>query len=255
MAGDGADGGTAQGPRSTQGVSPPEIVCMSSQDCGEGKYCAKVYEYFERTLDWVWVNRCKTKKKSGEAGCELEGEGTRMMISGRDTDGFGTDECVTGTEACGLPSAGTGEEAVCCPSGEVTRYGPIQTLFELHQRTAYCTEMADGTTCWSDSMCASKYCQGNLGGLQRGTCTSSTKANGETCTKDRECLSDACGRLSADDAHTNLYLCCDEITTYAGVDYCARLPVNAMCWSDAMCLTGLCKGNMGGLQRGLCSMG
>jgi hypothetical protein len=104
-------------------------------------------------------------------------------------------------------------------------------------------------------MCASKYCQGNLGGLQRGTCTSSTKANKETCTKDRECLSDACGRLSADDSHTNLYLCCDEITTYAGVDYCANLPVNAMCWSDAMCLTGLCKGNMGGLQRGLCAMG
>ncbi len=29
----------------------------------------------------------------------------------------------------------------------------------------------------------------------------------------------------------------------------------SMCWSNAMCLTGLCANNMGGLKRGLCAMG
>ena len=152
-------------------------------------------------------------------------------------------ECAS--NACGRPTADDGAALVCCPSGATSTYGGYD----------YCTGMAVGATCWADDQCQTDYCQGNGGGIQKGKCQSTSKANKETCTNNRECASDACGRLSADDAHTNLYLCCDAITTYAGVDYCKNLPVGAMCWSDAMCLTGLCKGNMGGLRRGLCSMG
>lgn len=143
------------------------------------------------------------------------------------------------------PTADDGAALVCCPSGATSTYGGYD----------YCTGMAVGATCWADDQCQTDYCQGNGGGIQKGKCQSTSKANKETCTNNRECASDACGRLSADDAHTNLYLCCDAITTYASVDYCKNLPVGAMCWSDAMCLTGLCKGNLSGLQRGLCSMG
>ena len=152
-------------------------------------------------------------------------------------------ECAS--NACGRATADDGAALVCCPSGATSTYGGYD----------YCTGMAVGATCWADDQCQTDYCQGNGGGIQKGKCQSTSKANKETCTNNRECASNACGRLSADDAHTNLYLCCDAITTYAGVDYCKNLPVGAMCWSDAMCLTGLCKGNLSGLQRGLCSMG
>lgn len=147
-------------------------------------------------------------------------------------------------DACGRSTADDGAVLVCCPSGATSYYG-------FHH---YCTGMAVGATCWSDNQCQTGFCQGNSGGLQKGKCQSTSKKNGESCTENRECKGKACGKLSADPTHP-LLCCADGLSTYAGYDYCKNLPVGAMCWSDAMCVTGYCKGNLSGLKRGLCSMG
>lgn len=67
-------------------------------------------------------------------------------------------EC--GNNTCAYGTAAAGAAAVCCPSGEKTLYAGYN----------YCTRMSKGATCWSDAMCASGGCQGNMSGLQRGTC-------------------------------------------------------------------------------------
>jgi len=61
---------------------------------------------------------------------------------------------------CGRQTAADGAPLVCCPSGDTRTYGGYD----------YCSNMPNGSTCWSDAMCASDYCGGNAGGLQRGTC-------------------------------------------------------------------------------------
>jgi hypothetical protein len=50
---------------------------------------------------------------------------------------------------------------VCCPSGKSGLYAGYY----------YCLDMPKGSTCWSDAQCNSKNCEGNMGGLKRGTCT------------------------------------------------------------------------------------
>ncbi len=61
---------------------------------------------------------------------------------------------------CARGSAADGAGLLCCPSGQAGMYGGYY----------YCYGMTSGSTCWSDAMCSSNYCGGNLGGLQRGTC-------------------------------------------------------------------------------------
>jgi hypothetical protein len=226
----------------TADESNTKVCCRIETGSSNYKYCPGNTRVGQKCFgDFMcvangWRTYCK-----GTSIWKTEGICTEFM--GRNGPCDENEECKN--SACGRPTADDDAALVCCPSGATSTYGGYD----------YCTGMAVGATCWADDQCQTGYCQGNGGGTQKGKCQSTSKANKETCTKDRECASDACGRLSADDAHTNLYLCCDGITTYAGVDYCKNLPVGAMCWSDAMCQTGLCKGNLGGLQRGLCSMG
>lgn len=61
--------------------------------------------------------------------------------------------------ACGRPNADT-NNLVCCPSGNTTSYWGYD----------YCTGMANGTSCWLDTMCQSGSCKGNLYGAEKGTC-------------------------------------------------------------------------------------
>jgi hypothetical protein len=212
------------------GLNGFEDYCVGQTKAGEDCWVDTMCEAGTKCKDnaggtGFTTGTCSTSEKKASESCDSNWE------------------CAS--NACGRPTADDGAALVCCPSGATSTYGGYD----------YCTGMAVGATCWADDQCQTDYCQGNGGGIQKGKCQSTSKANKETCTNNRECASDACGRLSADDAHTNLYLCCDAITTYASADYCKNLPVGAMCWTDAMCLTGLCKGNLSGLQRGLCSMG
>ena len=66
-----------------------------------------------------------------------------------------------GNEACARESAADGTSKTCCKSGKTHHYAGYD----------YCMEMPNGTTCWSDAMCASKSCKGNAWGIQRGTCS------------------------------------------------------------------------------------
>jgi hypothetical protein len=62
----------------------------------------------------------------------------------------------------------------------------------------------------------------------------------------------ACARETASD--NPQMVCCKSGKThmYAGYLYCAELPDTSICWSDAMCASGLCKGNSGGTKKGIC---
>lgn len=150
-------------------------------------------------------------------------------------------ECKNG--ACGRIDAASGA-LVCCPSGSIVTYGGYD----------YCTQIAAGGVCWSDVMCASGYCRGNSGGLQKGHCAE-RGAVGESCDSNVDCKNNSCGRRSAADGAPKV--CCPSgaTSTYAGFDYCSQLPNGSSCWSDAMCASDECGGNLGGLQRGTCEAG
>ncbi|WP_457939675.1 hypothetical protein [Mesorhizobium sp. 10J20-29] len=79
------------------------------------------------------------------------------------------------------------------------------------------------------------------------------KAINASCSSDSECANNTCARDSARDG--NRSICCPsgKEGMYAAHEYCYQLPRDKVCWSDAMCSSGNCKGNMNGLQRGKCS--
>jgi hypothetical protein len=148
-------------------------------------------------------------------------------------------DCVN--DACGRATAAEGAGKICCPSGSAPMYAGYD----------YCSQMADGSRCWSDAMCASQICAGNAGGTVRGTCTSK-RAAGEACSSNDECANDACGRATAADGTPTTCCASGALRNYGGFDYCASMPSGSVCWSDAMCASGNCKGNMNGLRRGTC---
>ena len=74
----------------------------------------------------------------------------------------------------------------------------------------------------------------------------------EGCIRDTDCGSGACARTRAG---TDELQCCKtaEKGMYAGYEYCYNMPLESACWSDAMCASGTCSDNMGGLKKGKCS--
>jgi hypothetical protein len=143
-------------------------------------------------------------------------------------------------QACARAQAGA-ESLVCCPSGETDLYAAFD----------YCTKMPDDNACFSDAMCKSGICAGNDGGNAKGTCASELPA-GSKCTKNIECTNRACGRR---EAGTENLVCCPsgETGLYAAFDYCTKMPDGSTCLSDAMCKSGICSGNSGGVAKGTCS--
>lgn len=145
-------------------------------------------------------------------------------------------------DACGRATAAEGAGKVCCPSGSAPMFAGYD----------YCSQMPDGSACWSDAMCASEVCADNAGGTARGTCTSK-RAVGAVCGSNDECANNACGRESAADGTGKTCCASGDYATYGGFDYCTKMPKGSVCWSDAMCASGNCKGNMSGLRRGKCN--
>jgi endonuclease/exonuclease/phosphatase family metal-dependent hydrolase len=74
---------------------------------------------------------------------------------------------------------------------------------------------------------------------------------GARCNNDYDCETGGCARLSAG---TEELRCCTSSKRgmYAGFQYCYNMPPNNVCWSDAMCQSNYCKGNMGGVRKGKC---
>ena len=148
--------------------------------------------------------------------------------------------CANG--ACGRATAEDGATTVCCVSGATTGYAGFN----------YCTQMPSNSVCWFDAQCATGYCSANAGGTVKGYCAGDFKA-GDSCHWDNDCANKACGRpTAADDAEQ---ICCPsgESKNYAGFGYCTQMPSNSVCWSDAQCAGGYCKGNAGGLKKGVCT--
>lgn len=79
------------------------------------------------------------------------------------------------------------------------------------------------------------------------------KPPGASCSADGDCLNNTCARDSAREG--NRSICCPsgKESMYAGYEYCNGLKKGKVCWSDAMCASGNCKGNMSGMRRGKCS--
>jgi len=145
-------------------------------------------------------------------------------------------------DACGRQTAEKDAAKVCCVSGEAKLYAGYD----------YCTQMADGARCWSDAQCNSGLCEGNAGGTARGTCAAARKTVGQSCEANKECANDACARESAADGAKKTCCASGDYTTFGGYDYCTKMANGTVCWSDAMCASGNCKGNMSGLQKGVC---
>ncbi len=75
---------------------------------------------------------------------------------------------------------------------------------------------------------------------------------GASCTNPWDCTSMACARGTA--ASGAPMVCCAKSSEeYAGYEYCQGMVPGSTCWSDAMCASGDCKGNEGGLKKGTCA--
>ncbi len=120
-----------------------------------------------------------------------------------------------------------------------------------HSLKDFCTQIPDGNPCLSDVMCQSGYCRGDKGGFRTGVCQPMAQ-QGEHCEVDADCGNKACARATAKPGA--LLSCCASGRTqmYAGFHYCSEMADGSTCWSDAMCKSGNCKGNAGGLKRGTC---
>jgi glycerophosphoryl diester phosphodiesterase len=75
---------------------------------------------------------------------------------------------------------------------------------------------------------------------------------GERCESNSNCAEDACGRATA--APGAAKLCCPsgQYVHRLGFDYCAGMPATSICWTDSMCASGTCSGNLFGTQKGRC---
>lgn len=155
-------------------------------------------------------------------------------------------ECVHNSQcdsgACGYPAAGA-DKHICCPSKKVNTYAAND----------YCTEMPNGTACWSDAMCANGVCIGNLGGVKTGVCGGKAPIN-TPCKHDNQCANGACGWPSFG---ASQQICCPSGDLDRHVwanDYCTQMPSGTKCLTDAMCASKLCKGSIAAIGKsGVCT--
>ena len=173
-------------------------------------------------------------------------------------------ECIAtgGSGKCGLESGDANAQMVCCSVGSVTIGGKV-----------YCTGLPDGKTCLSPTMCATSLCtasstapgvcgSGSTGPSTPGggvvpppppppTPAPGSLPRGAVCTSNNECANRACARPNAD---TDAQICCfgDSTDLFDFRLYCTGMPAGSSCRSDAMCASGNCRGNLGGIQKGVC---
>jgi len=76
---------------------------------------------------------------------------------------------------------------------------------------------------------------------------------GHECSKDSQCADGACARATADKGAKTVCCPSGERDLFGGYWYCKGMKSGSTCWSDAMCSSGDCEGNWGGLRRGKCT--
>ena len=76
---------------------------------------------------------------------------------------------------------------------------------------------------------------------------------GHVCKDDGQCENGECARGTAADGAP--LVCCPsgKSEMYGGYSYCQGMKTGSECWSDSMCGSGYCKGNWGGLRKGVCT--
>jgi hypothetical protein len=142
--------------------------------------------------------------------------------------------------ACARATAADNAGKVCCASGK----------FETYAGYDYCLNMPDKSVCWSDAMCSAGTCRGNSGGTRKGICGKLAVA--EACESNGDCQNGACARATADDGAGKVCCAGGRFGHFGGYDYCYGMGRGSVCWSDAMCASGNCKGNASGLKKGHC---
>ena len=186
-------------------------MCWSDAQCGNG-YC-------EGNWGGLKKGKCRGNLNVND-GCE----------SNR--------QCLN--KACGRETAADGAPTQCCPSGQIGQYAGFD----------YCTQMAEGSACWSDGQCANGFCEGNAGGTKKGTCRGRLPANA-SCSHDRQCAGGACGSKAAG---TGNYCCPEGSMNTAFGEYCrGKWPGGTDCRWDDQCASGNCKGNWYGMSNGHCA--
>ena len=209
--------------------------------CNSGK--THTYAGFDYCGDIPDGSVCWSNEMCSSGYCRDNGGGTRKGICGKGDVGNQcgiNSDCKNG--ACGRQTAADGAPLGCCKSGKTTMYGGFD----------YCADMPDGSVCWADSMCQSGTCEGNAGGFQKGVCKKKSDVN-QSCSSNGDCKNGACARGTADDNAQKICCSSGQFDTYGGYDYCKGMSSGSVCWSDAMCSSGNCSGNWGGLKKGHCS--
>lgn len=152
---------------------------------------------------------------------------------------------VGSTSACLVATGGTGSGA-CGVLGEVAfdvTVGAVELALPDPDEVIYtgAPSMVElGGTVWNPSAQEAHPWEQRL-------------AARSSCTSDDQCNSRACGRETA---ASGTGLTCSPhangVTTYAGYDYWMYMPSGSTCWSDYMCASETCSGNMGGFKKGTC---
>jgi len=107
--------------------------CGHSEDESCTGYCDSEFAILKET--------CNSDNNICHTHCVTDDSLPSMCLSNSDCP----------NNACGRLTAADYEPDVCCPSGKIDDFLAYD----------YCTDMPDGSTCWTDDMCKSDYCNGS----------------------------------------------------------------------------------------------
>jgi len=117
------------------------IVLTTTCELTCGHESSETCEYNCDTLSNNLIQSCNDDLETCKTHCLSDGNLPSVCSSNKD--------CLN--NSCGRITAADYEPDVCCPSGSIVDFFSND----------YCTNMPNGSECWSDSMCASGYCEGS----------------------------------------------------------------------------------------------
>lgn len=179
-------------------------------------------------------------------------DGNKTGVCGLKPCNIGLPDC--GSGVCGKISLTKDSKYVCCPSGERFEY----------EGQFYCSDMPDGAKCVANDWCKSGKCSSyfdSSGKFHTGICGESKPSPNPKkptyCDDANGCSNglNACGFDTAEKDPHKRKICCPsgQTVSYGSFPYCTDMKDGTVCWKDDMCGSGYCKGNVGGLERGICS--
>mmetsp|Transcript_18433 Transcript_18433/g.39604 ORF Transcript_18433/g.39604 Transcript_18433/m.39604 type:complete len:508 (+) Transcript_18433:146-1669(+) len=240
------------------GTKPDKATCYQNEHCESG-YCMG-----SNGLSVKYAGKCLGPYEIGEDCSEGKGE---------------DDQCYS--KECGLEEAGS-SKYVCCADEAIEHASldycnrledGKQCWLDVMCESGYCAANGGGT---QKGQCVKKHSK-NVGeecyagrddickvGLECGKkdywnqdtyvccedafapagwttdlCVVQTKGTRCGTTEDRECAGNMGCAL---DERGGKYICCDDVGTYGGYDYCYGMANGKSCHSDAMCASDFCDG-------------